>query len=633
MIILQANKIERSFAGEVLFDNINLQVDERDRIALVGKNGAGKSTLLKILVGEEEPTSGEINKKKDISLSYLAQDSRFESENTIYDEMLHVFDDLRRTEKQLRQMELEMGEKSGEDLDKLMSDYDRLSENFRQAGGFTYEADIRAILNGFKFDESMWQMKIAELSGGQNTRLALAKMLLEKPNLLVLDEPTNHLDIETIAWLENYLVNYSGALIIVSHDRYFLDKVATITLDLTKHSLDRYVGNYSRFVELKEQKLATEAKNYEKQQKEIAALEDFVNRNLVRASTTKRAQSRRKQLEKMERLDKPEAGKKSANMTFQSEKTSGNVVLTVENAAIGYDGEVLSEPINLDLRKMNAVAIVGPNGIGKSTFIKSIVDQIPFIKGEKRFGANVEVGYYDQTQSKLTPSNTVLDELWNDFKLTPEVEIRNCLGVFLFSGDDVKKSVGMLSGGEKARLLLAKLSMENNNFLILDEPTNHLDIDSKEVLENALIDFDGTLLFVSHDRYFINRVATHVLELSENGSTLYLGDYDYYVEKKAEVETSQTEGTSTSNQANEVSTLNDYQAQKESQKEVRKLMRQIESLEAEIEELESQSQVISEQMLETNDAGELMELQAELDKISHRQEEAMIEWEELSEQV
>ena len=633
MIILQANKIERSFAGEVLFDNINLQVDERDRIALVGKNGAGKSTLLKILVGEEEPTSGGINKKKDISLSYLAQDSRFESENTIYDEMLHVFDDLRRIEEQLRQMELEMGEKSGEDLDKLMSDYDRLSENFRQAGGFTYEADIRAILNGFKFDESMWQMKIAELSGGQNTRLALAKMLLEKPNLLVLDEPTNHLDIETIAWLENYLVNYSGALIIVSHDRYFLDKVATITLDLTKHSLDRYVGNYSRFVELKEQKLATEAKNFEKQQKEIAALEDFVNRNLVRASTTKRAQSRRKQLEKMERLDKPEAGKKSANMTFQSEKTSGNIVLTVENAAIGYDGEILSEPINLDLRKMNAVAIVGPNGIGKSTFIKSIVDQIPFIKGEKRFGANVEVGYYDQTQSKLTPSNTVLDELWNDFKLTPEVEIRNRLGAFLFSGDDVKKSVGMLSGGEKARLLLAKLSMENNNFLILDEPTNHLDIDSKEVLENALIDFDGTLLFVSHDRYFINRVATHVLELSENGSTLYLGDYDYYVEKKSEVEMIQAEEASTSNQAKESSSVNDYQAQKESQKEVRKLMRQIESLEAEIEELESQSQAISEQMLEINDADKLMELQAELDKISHRQEEAMLEWEELSEQV
>ena len=634
MIILQANKIERSFAGEVLFDNISLQVDERDRIALVGKNGAGKSTLLKILVGEEEPTSGEINKKRDISLSYLAQDSRFESSNTIYDEMLHVFDDLRKTEKTLRQMELEMGEKTGADLEKLMQDYDRLSEEFRQAGGFTYEADIRAILNGFKFDESMWQMKIEELSGGQNTRLALAKMLLEKPNLLVLDEPTNHLDIETIAWLENYLVNYSGALLIVSHDRYFLDKVATITLDLTKHSLDRYVGNYSSFVEQKEQKLLTEAKNYEKQQKEIAALEDFVNRNLVRASTTKRAQSRRKQLEKMERLDKPEAGTKSAHMTFHSDKTSGNVVLTVEEAAVGYDDQILSEPINLDIRKMNAVAIVGPNGIGKSTLIKSIVGQIPFIKGEARFGANVEVGYYDQTQSKLTPHNSVLDELWNDFKLTPEVEIRNRLGAFLFSGDDVKKTVGMLSGGERARLLLAKLSMENNNFLILDEPTNHLDIDSKEVLENALIDFDGTLLFVSHDRYFINRVATQVLELSEEGSTLYLGDYDYYLEKKAELEAlaaAKAEAVSVS--STEEVTSNDYHLQKQNQKELRKITRRIEQLEAEMEELDQKIQDITETMHSTNDAADLVQLQSELDQLTVQQEAVMEEWAELSEQV
>lgn len=634
MIILQANKIERSFAGEVLFDNISLQVDERDRIALVGKNGAGKSTLLKILVGEEEQTSGEINKKRDLSLSYLAQDSRFESSNTIYDEMLHVFDDLRKTEKTLRQMELEMGEKTGADLDKLMQDYDRLSEEFRQAGGFTYEADIRAILNGFKFDESMWQMKIEELSGGQNTRLALAKMLLEKPNLLVLDEPTNHLDIETIAWLENYLVNYSGALLIVSHDRYFLDKVATITLDLTKHSLDRYVGNYSSFVEQKEQKLLTEAKNYEKQQKEIAALEDFVNRNLVRASTTKRAQSRRKQLEKMERLDKPEAGTKSAHMTFHSDKASGNVVLTVEEAAVGYDDQILSEPINLDIRKMNAVAIVGPNGIGKSTLIKSIVGQIPFIKGEARFGANVEVGYYDQTQSKLTPHNSVLDELWNDFKLTPEVEIRNRLGAFLFSGDDVKKTVGMLSGGERARLLLAKLSMENNNFLILDEPTNHLDIDSKEVLENALIDFDGTLLFVSHDRYFINRVATQVLELSEEGSTLYLGDYDYYLEKKAELEAlaaAQAEAVPVS--STEEGTSNDYHLQKQNQKELRKITRRIEQLEAEMEELDQKIQAITETMHSTNDAEDLVQLQSELDQLTIQQEAIMEEWAELSEQV
>ena len=637
MIILQGNKIERSFSGDVLFDNINIQVDERDRIALVGRNGAGKSTLLKILVGEEAPTSGEINTKRDLNLSYLAQDSRFESSNTIYAEMLNVFASLRADEKRLRDMEIKMAELTGADLNKLMTDYDRLSEDFRQRGGFTYESDIRAILNGFKFDESMWEMPISDLSGGQNTRLALAKMLLEKPELLVLDEPTNHLDIETIAWLENYLVNYQGALIIVSHDRYFLDKVATVTLDLTKHSLDRYVGNYSKFMDLKAEKLATEAKNFEKQQKEIAKLEDFVNRNIVRASTTKRAQARRKQLEKMERLDKPMEGQKSANMTFHADKVSGNVVLTVRDVAIGYNDEILSENISLDVKKMDAIAIVGPNGIGKTTFIKSVVGELPFINGTSTYGANVEVGYYDQTQSALTPSNTVLDELWNDFATTPEVEIRNRLGAFLFSGDDVKKSVSMLSGGEKARLLLAKLSMENNNFLILDEPTNHLDIDSKEVLENALIDFDGTLLFVSHDRYFINRVATKVMEISEDGATIYLGDYDYYLEKKAELEELARLEAEENQGPEEIQVAsagaNDYQAQKANQKEMRKLSRRIEQIENELETIEERLEEISAAMLETNDVAELSGLQRELDEVSLNQENLMEEWSDLSGQL
>lgn len=636
MIILQGNKIERSFSGDVLFDNINIQVDERDRIALVGRNGAGKSTLLKILVGEETPTSGEVNVKRDLTLSYLAQDSRFESENTIFDEMLHVFDDLRATEQTLRSMELQMAELDGANFDKLMNDYDRLSEEFRANGGFTYESDIKSILNGFKFDETMWNMTISELSGGQNTRLALAKMLLERPELLVLDEPTNHLDIETIAWLENYLVNYQGALIIVSHDRYFLDKVATITLDLTPHSLDRYVGNYSKFMDLKAEKIATEEKNYEKQAKEIAKLEDFVQRNIVRASTTKRAQARRKQLEKIERLDKPISGQKSAHMTFHADKVSGNVVLTVANAAIGYEGEVLAQPINLDVKKFDAIAIVGPNGIGKSTFIKSIIGQIPFINGRSSYGANVEVGYYDQTQSNLTRTNTVLDELWNDFSTTPEVEIRNRLGAFLFSGDDVKKSVNMLSGGERSRLLLAKLSMQNNNFLILDEPTNHLDIDSKEVLENALIDFDGTLLFVSHDRYFINRVATKVLEISENGSQLYLGDYDYYLQKKAEQEelaqlTINSQQEEQSSQPD--SKISDYQTQKANQKELRKLNRRISEIEEELEDFESREQEINEAMMTTNEATQLMDLQKELDAITNQQDILMLEWEQLSEQL
>ncbi|VGV66248.1 ATP-binding cassette, sub-family F,member 3 [Streptococcus pyogenes] len=633
MIILQGNKLERSFSGDVLFQNISLQVDERDRIALVGPNGAGKSTLLKLLVGEETPTSGEVNSKKDLTLSYLAQNSRFASDKTIYEEMLKVFEDLRQNEKRLRQMEMDMATVSGQDLTRLMTDYDLLTEHFRQQGGFTYESDIKAILNGFKFDESMWQMTIAELSGGQNTRLALAKMLLEKPELLVLDEPTNHLDIETIAWLENYLANYQGALIIVSHDRYFLDKVATVTLDLTPHGLDRYVGNYSRFMTLKAEKLVAEEKQFDKQQKEIAKLEDFVQKNIVRTSTTKRAQARRKQLEKIERLDKPTSARKSAHMTFQADKPSGNVVLTVEKAAIGYNQHVLSEPINLDVHKLDAIAIVGPNGIGKSTLIKSVIGQIPFIKGEVKYGANVEIGYYDQTQSHLTSSNTVLEELWQDFSTTPEVDIRNRLGAFLFSGDDVKKSVAMLSGGEKARLLLAKLSMENNNFLVLDEPTNHLDIDSKEVLENALIDFDGTLLFVSHDRYFINRLATKVLEITENGSTLYLGDYDYYLEKKAELEELARLAAGETVEETKEASATDYQLQKANQKERRRLTRRYEEIEARLETIEERICAIQEDMHASNDTAQLIAWQKEWDQLDQEQETLMEEWETIAEQI
>ncbi|MCB2832983.1 ABC-F family ATP-binding cassette domain-containing protein [Streptococcus dysgalactiae] len=633
MIILQGNKLERSFSGDVLFQNISLQVDERDRIAVVGPNGAGKSTLLKLLVGEETPTSGEINTKKDLTLSYLAQNSHFESDKTIYEEMLKVFEALRQDEKRLRQMEMDMATVSGQDLTRLMMDYDLLAERFRQQGGFTYEAEIKAILNGFKFDESMWQMTIAELSGGQNTRLALAKMLLEKPELLVLDEPTNHLDIETIAWLENYLANYQGALIIVSHDRYFLDKVATVTLDLTPNGLDRYSGNYSRFMALKAEKLVAEEKQFDKQQKEIAKLEDFVQKNIVRASTTKRAQARRKQLEKIERLDKPTSGRKSAHMTFHAEKPSGNVVLRVEEAAIGYGDQVLSEPINVDINKLDAIAVVGPNGIGKSTLIKSIIGQLPLLKGQLKYGANVETGYYDQTQSHLTPSNMVLEELWQDFSTTPEVDIRNRLGAFLFSGDGVKKSVSMLSGGEKARLLLAKLSMENNNFLVLDEPTNHLDIDSKEVLENALIDFDGTLLFVSHDRYFINRLATKVLEITEKGSTLYLGDYDYYLEKKAELEELARLAAGEDVEETVEASATDYQLQKANQKERRRLARRYEEIEARLETIEERIGAIQEDMHACNDTIQLMTWQEEWDQLDQEQQLLMEEWESIAEQI
>ena len=634
MILLQGNNISRTFGADVLFEKINFTIQDNSRVSLVGRNGAGKSTLLKIIADVETPSSGEISKTKNLTMSYLAQETNFSSEQTIYDEMLSVFEEQIGQEKQLRQMEAQMGELSGADLSSLMTRYDSLTETFRQNKGFTYESDIKNVLNGFKFDESFWAQSVSSLSGGQKTRLALAKILLENPSFLILDEPTNHLDIETLLWLENYLKNYRGTILIVSHDRYFLDKVTTETLELSRGKLEKYVGNYSQYIKLKAEKLATQAKQYDKQQKEIASLEDFVNRNLARASTTKRAQSRRKKLEKMARLDQPLANEKSAHFTFSPAIESGNVVLTVENGAVGYDKEVLSSPINLDERKYNSIAIVGPNGIGKSTLIKSIVGKIPLIEGTVNLGANVAMGYYDQEQRDLTPSNTVLEELWKDHSLVPEVEIRNRLGAFLFSGDDVQKAVGMLSGGEKARLLLAKLSMQNDNFLVLDEPTNHLDIDSREVLENALIDFDGTLLFVSHDRYFINRVADKVLEISAEGSKLYLGDYDYYLEKKAEEAEIAALLSAESDAISEQSVPSSYQASKNDQKWRRKLTREIEALDEQLQVLDVSITELHEQMVESSeDFVKLGELQKALDAMMAEKETVEELWLEKSEEL
>ena len=634
MILLQGNNISRTFGADVLFEKINFTIQDNSRVSLVGRNGAGKSTLLKIIADVETPSSGEISKTKNLTMSYLAQEADFSSERTIYAEMLSVFDLQISQEKQLRQMEAQMGELTGADLASLMSRYDSLTETFRQNKGFTYESDIKNVLNGFKFDETFWTQSVSSLSGGQKTRLALAKILLENPAFLILDEPTNHLDIETLLWLENYLKNYRGAILIVSHDRYFLDKVTTETLELSRGKLEKYIGNYSKYIELKAEKLATQAKQYDKQQKEIASLEDFVNRNLARASTTKRAQSRRKKLEKMERLDQHLANEKSAHFTFSPALESGNVVLTVENGAVGYDKEVLSSPINLDERKYDSIAIVGPNGIGKSTLIKSIVGKIPLIDGTVKLGANVAMGYYDQEQRDLTPSNSVLEELWKDHSLVPEVEIRNRLGAFLFSGDDVQKAVGMLSGGEKARLLLAKLSMQNDNFLVLDEPTNHLDIDSREVLENALIDFDGTLLFVSHDRYFINRVADKVLEISAEGSKLYLGDYDYYLEKKAEEAEIATLLATENELVSEQVAPSSYQASKDDQKWRRKLTREISALDERLQAFDVTISELHEQMVvSSEDFVKLGDLQKELDAVMAEKEAVEELWLEKSEEL
>lgn len=642
MILLQVQQVARYFGADTLFENVSLDVSDNSRIALVGRNGVGKSTLLKMIIGNESPDAGQITKKKGLTIGYLAQNTGLESDKTIYAEMLSVFERLQIMEKNLHEMEAKIADPgadhSSSAYSQLLNQYDQLLHDFEEQNGYGYEAEVRSVLHGFHFEQEDYDRKISSLSGGQKTRLALAKLLLEQRDLLILDEPTNHLDIDTLTWLEGYVQNYKGALLIVSHDRYFLDRIVNEVYEISHHHSSYYKGNYSAYIDQKAERLRQDWKNYEKQQAEISKLEDFVNKNLVRASTTKRAQSRRKQLEKMERLERPEGDEKGPHFKFTADSQSGNIVLTVKDAAIGYDGRIISSPINIDLRKNQVMAIVGPNGIGKSTLLKSVLGQIPFVKGSSEFGTNVKVGYYDQEQHNLHDKKTVLNELWDDHPTTPEKDIRSILGSFLFIGDDVSKVVHNLSGGEKARLLLTRLAMKHDNFLILDEPTNHLDIDSKEVLENAVMDFNGTVLFVSHDRYFINKVATCVLEIAPQGSTLYLGDYDYYLEKKAEQEeiaaAKSTAETSIENSPKEVSTGKvNYQQGKERQKQERRLKRSVEEFEQLVEKLDSQKNDLENQMSSPenyNDLEKMGELQAKLQEISKKLAEAEENWEQAS---
>lgn len=642
MILLQVQQVARYFGADTLFENVSLDVSDNSRIALVGRNGVGKSTLLKMIIGNESPDAGQITKKKGLTIGYLAQNTGLESDKTIYAEMLSVFERLQIMEKNLHEMEEKIADQgadhSSSAYSQLLNQYDQLLHDFEEQNGYGYEAEVRSVLHGFHFEQEDYDRKISSLSGGQKTRLALAKLLLEQRDLLILDEPTNHLDIDTLTWLEGYVQNYKGALLIVSHDRYFLDRIVNEVYEISHHHSSYYKGNYSAYINQKAERLRQDWKNYEKQQAEISKLEDFVNKNLVRASTTKRAQSRRKQLEKMERLERPEGDEKGPHFKFTADSQSGNIVLTVKDAAIGYDGRIISSPINIDLRKNQVMAIVGPNGIGKSTLLKSVLGQIPFVKGSSEFGTNVKVGYYDQEQHNLHDKKTVLNELWDDHPTTPEKDIRSILGSFLFIGDDVSKVVHNLSGGEKARLLLTKLAMKHDNFLILDEPTNHLDIDSKEVLENAVMDFNGTVLFVSHDRYFVNKVATCVLEIAPQGSTLYLGDYDYYLEKKAEQEeiaaAKSTAETPIENSPKEVSTGKvNYQQGKERQKQERRLKRSVEEFEQLVEKLDAQKNDLENQMSSPenyNDLEKMGELQAKLQEISKKLAEAEENWEQAS---
>lgn len=640
MILLQVNQLAKSFGADPILTNIKLEVQTRDRIALVGRNGAGKSTLLKIIAGHMAYDSGEIIKPKEVTIGYLAQNTGLESELSIWDEMLTVFSHLQKQEKQLRSLEEQMADpdilSNSDAYERVLKDYDKLQVDFKENGGYQYEADIRSILHGLNFSSLGYDTKISSLSGGQRTRLALGKLLLTKPDILILDEPTNHLDIETLSWLEQYLQGYSGAILIVSHDRYFLDKVVSQVYEISRHQIRKYPGNYSSYLDQKAANFEKEMKQFEKQQEEIAKLQDFIQRNLARASTTKRAQSRRKQLARMDVMDRPLGDEKSASFGFDIERQSGNEVLNIHSLAIGYE-EKVSENISMRLARGDSIALVGPNGIGKSTLLKTIIKKIPSFSGEIQYGSNVTIGYYDQEQAELTSNKRVLNELWDEYPLKPEKEIRTILGNFLFSGDDVLKTVSTLSGGEKARLALAKLMMQKSNFLILDEPTNHLDLDSKEILENALIDYPGTILFVSHDRYFINRITTKVVELSGSGATEYLGDYDYYVEKKQEQEEllALNEQVDTTASRPVKQDKNNYQLDKEAKKLERQRTRRMEEIEEQIEALETVIDANDQLLCDPNvyqDHEKVMEITNETDEAKAKLEELMEEWTLLAEE-
>lgn len=644
MILLQLNNITKYFGADLILSNIKLEVQMHDKIALVGRNGAGKSTLLKIISGEYSYDSGEITKPKDISIGYLAQNTGLQSSKNIWDEMLTVFSELRQMEAKMRKMEEKMASidpsNNSTEFERLLKEYDALQHTFKENGGYQYEADIRSILHGLGFQEYSYDTPISTLSGGQKTRLALGKLLLTKPDLLILDEPTNHLDIETLTWLEQYLQNYDGAVLIVSHDRYFLDKVVNIVYEISRTKCTKYVGNYSRYLEQRAEKYEQELKLFMKQQEEIARMKDFIQRNIARASTTKRAQSRRKMLEKMDVMERPQGDEKSASFSFEIEKQSGNDVLKAKNISISYDGEnPILENVSFSITRGDSIALVGPNGIGKSTLLKTIINRLVPVSGEFQFGANVTIGYYDQEQTDLTSNKRVLDELWDDYPEKTEKEIRTVLGNFLFSGDDVLKSVSSLSGGEKARLALAKLMLQKSNFLILDEPTNHLDLDSKEVLENALIDYPGTILFVSHDRYFINRIATKVFELSKEGLTEYLGDYDYYILKKEEIKELQKIDSPNLNKTSTTTVNNDgkrsYQQEKELKKKERHRQRRVEEIENEIASIESELEKNDELLCDPNvypDYERVKEINLQNEQLKEKLEQLLQEWETLLEE-
>lgn len=662
MIVLSATDITKEYGTDIILENVSFHINAGDRVGLIGANGAGKTTLLKILTGEMSASRGSFFVSQDMTIGYLRQNDDFRSEKTVIEEAYSIFSHLHKLEEEMHVLSDEIAEKSaaGEDVERLLARYDALQQKFEREGGYSYKSEINGVLSSMAFTEDFYTKKISTLSGGERTRLSLACLLLKKPDLLFLDEPTNHLDIGTLKWLEQYLKSYKGTILIISHDRYFLDQLVNKIFEVENHKLYAYEGNYSTFADKKAARREAEMRKFEKQQTEIARQEEIIRRFKQHNTEhlTKRALSREKMLEHMELVDRPDALPDKMKISFRQNFQSGNDVLFGENLGVGFgygaNRRELFAGVNFDIKRGERICIVGPNGVGKTTLLKIMMEDLPADSGRVKRGHNVAFGYYDQGQRLLNPANTVLDELKESYRLYTDTEMRKILGRFLFKGDDVFLQIGSLSGGEKARLSLLKMMLSGSNTLVLDEPTNHLDIASKEIFEEALMEFPGTVIVVSHDRYFLNKIPTRILELNTDGMTEFLGTYDYYVEKKQEIESGKKYlaelAASTANVSSAAaaktqeavaaddsgtSSAEARRLKKEQEREERRLARLIEKTEEEIEALENEIEEINQEMQKPEnmtDHKALADLNERLaacnDKLAAKYEE----WEELEAQ-
>ena len=643
-MILSCQNISKAFVENQVLKNVSFHIEDHEKAAIVGINGAGKTTLLRIIVGEMTPDDGQVVLAKDKTLGYLAQNSTVDTSHTIYEELLSVKADLLRLEEKIRECENNMKHADGDALEDLMKQYTSLTHAFETGGGYLYRSELVGVLKGLGFTEDEFSKPVATLSGGQKTRVALGRLLLQNPDLIILDEPTNHLDMNSIAWLETYLLNYKGAVLIVSHDRYFLDRIAGKVIEIDQSKATTFMGNYSDYAVKKEQLRVAAWNAYMNQQREIKHQEEVIEKlkSFNREKSIKRAESREKMLDKIEVIEKPSEVRTDMKLTLTPRILSGNDVLTVEHLSKSFDSHKLFTDVNFEIKRGEHVAIIGDNGSGKTTLLKILNGLVPADQGTFRLGSNVEIGYYDQEHHVLHSDKTLFEEISDDYPYLNNTQIRNVLAAFLFTGEDVFKRISDLSGGERGRVSLAKLVLSNANFLILDEPTNHLDIMSKEILEDALNGYEGTILYVSHDRYFINRTAHRILDLTEGQFVNYVGNYDYYLEKHdtvmAAIEASAPQNTDADNtvaaKVAESEVKLDWKAQKEEQARLRKKENDLKKCEEQIARLEARVSEIDTEMSDPaigTQVAKLQELSKEQAACQEQLEKLYEQWEELAE--